>query len=218
MTKSSFRHWPAAVLLAGMLSLSPALATYSGLVVIPTTDVVGDKQYSIEELQTDGNFSGLTADTYLVNTEFGIGERFETGIDFDIADEADSRVFLNAKYIVARSADARRALAVGVFNCAENVDSTPYLVGSQRVGAGNLNMGMMHLEGHLRPFIGLDRALTDRISVMADYTHGDDNYSSTGINYQASDALSVMVGALFPNMGGATRFSVHMVLSGSYAQ
>jgi hypothetical protein len=51
--------------------------------VIPTADTVGDNQYDIET-QIDGNTKLLKSDTYLRNTEWGFGNRFEAGIDVDL--------------------------------------------------------------------------------------------------------------------------------------
>jgi len=194
---------------------SPVRSCYSGLTVIPTTDVVGAGQYSLD-LQTDGSLPVPRADFYLLNTEFGIGDRFEAGVDFDLSEDADPRVLLNAKYVFARNADNTRALAAGISSLADGVKSVPYVTGMADLRAFRLHLGMLHQEGMDRWFAGVDRELTDKLYACADYTNGDENYSSVGVNYQFTENTGVFAGVLFPNAGGDTEFTLHLVFCGSY--
>lgn len=204
-------------LLAGLLAMivSPAWSCYSGLTVIPTTDVVGAGQYSLD-LQTDGSLPVPRADFYLLNTEFGIGDRFEAGVDFDLSEDADPRVLFNAKYVLAQNADNTRVLAVGISSLADGVKSVPYVTGMADLRAFRLHLGMLHQEGMDRWFAGVDRELTDKLYACVDYTNGDENYSSVGVNYQFTESTGVFAGALFPNAGGDTEFTLHLVFCGSY--
>jgi len=198
-----------------MLAAGPAWGCYSGLAVIPTADVVGAGQYSIE-LQTDGLLPVPRADVYILNTEAGIGDRFEVGVDFDLSEDADPRVLLNAKYVLAQNADCTRALALGVSGVGEGVKSVPYLVGTADLQALRLHLGGMRLEDKTRWFIGADRDLTEKINLGVDYTEGDENYSSVALGYQLTECTGIFAGVLFPNDGGDTEFTLHLIFGCSY--
>ena len=72
------------------------------------------------------------------------------------------------------------------------------------------------LTGNTRWFAGVERAVTDRLALMADFTSGDNNLASIGINYQLKDDFALMAGVLFPNAGDEdTGFSLHLVFEGS---
>ena len=203
--------------LASLLFITtiPARSCYSGLTIIPTADVVGASQYSLD-LQSDGSLPVPRADLYLLNTEIGIGDRFETGIDFDLSEDADPRVLFNAKYVLARDAGCTRALAVGISNLAEGVKSVPYVAGTAGLQAFRLHLGMLHQEGQDRWFAGVDRDLTEKVNLCVDYTNGDENYSSVGVGYQFTESTGISAGVLFPNGGGDTEFTLHLVIGGSY--
>lgn len=195
----------------------PSFACYSGLTLIPTTDTVGANQYSIE-FQTDGNIPTPKADTYILNTEVGITDRIEAGVDFDLSQDADPRVFFNGKYVFAKRADGTQAMAIGVCNVGEHLQASPYLVGTQDFGFARGHVGAIGVEGNTRWFVGADRAMTDQLTVMADYTSGDENYSSLGASYQMTERFGILAGAQFPNAGGETLFTIHLCLTGPLAK
>ncbi|MCE5199889.1 MAG: hypothetical protein ABFD54_04015 [Armatimonadota bacterium] len=188
----------------------PAMACYSGLLIIPTAETV-DTNYLSVEYQNDGIVSGFTPDTHLINTELGLTSRFETGIDFDVSKDADQLALFNAKYLF--SVDTRRdiTLAAGTFNLTPNIKSTQYLVGMKDFHSFRLHLGGMHIVGSNEWFTGIDSPINERIMLMADYTSGSDNYSSAGFNYQFNDRFGVLAGSLFPNSGGDCLYTIHLV-------
>ena len=194
-------------------AVTPGYACYSGLTVIPTVDTVGDKKYGIE-FQIDGAFSGSEVDTNVINTQYGFTDRFEAGIDFDLSTDADPRILLNAKYVLAQSANQKQALAIGVCNAAGRFKSNPYAVGMQDLGIARLHAGIIRIDSRTRWFAGTDHSINDKVTLMADYTNGDENYSSVGVNYQAAENFGVMLGTQFPNQGSDERFTCHLVFSG----
>jgi hypothetical protein len=200
----------------GLLALAagPAWSSCSGLSVIPTADVVGAGRYALE-LQAGGLLPARQADVYVLNTEFGFGDRFEAGVDFDLSAHADPRVFFNAKYVLA-AAGASCALAVGVNDIAEAGKPAPYLVGTADLQAARLHLGALRQEGYSRWFAGADRALTERVTFAADYTSGREQYASVGLEYRMGERASVFAALLFPNGGGDTEFSLHLCFTGSY--
>jgi hypothetical protein len=174
---------------------------------------VGNKQYGIE-FQMDGSVQESETDTNIVNTEYGFTDRIEAGVDFDMSVDADPRALLNTKYVFAKRVDERQAMAIGTCSVANNFKSNPYIVGMNDFGFARLHAGVMRIDGKNRWFAGTDRAINDRLTFMADYTYGDENFSSAGFNYQYSDAFGMLAGAQFPNEGGDTLFTLHLVFTG----
>ncbi len=197
-----------ALITAMVLMLGTAgLCCYSGLLVIPTATTVGDKQYSAE-LQIDGVVQGMAAQTTLLNNQFGIGDRIELGLDFDL-EGGSSTIIGNGKLVAHQSGNF--AAAVGVASLARQIRPTPFVVGSLGLGATHVHLGAMRIEGCNRCIAGLEYQL-GKLTLMGDYTSGSDGVSSFGFNYQVSESFGVMAGALFPcNCEEDTGFTVHLV-------
>ncbi|HUV04042.1 MAG TPA: hypothetical protein VMX94_02925 [Armatimonadota bacterium] len=206
----------AAVATAVLGLAAPCLACYSGLVVIPTADMVEPGGYAIEP-QFDGLLAGSSIDTRILNLQSGISPRLEAGVDFDMSYDADPRILGNCKYLMAPGSKRAPAIALGLCNAGSKIRSSPYLVATQESGSLRGHFGIMRIEGNNRWFAGVDRAVSDRLTLVADYTSGDDNFASVGFNYQFEDEFGVMAGVLFPNAGDEdTGFSLHLVFTGSW--
>ena len=198
-----------------VLAAAPCQACYSGLIIIPTADMVEPGKYAIEP-QFDGSLAESSVDTRILNSQFGLSPRFEAGVDFDMSDDADPRVLGNFKYLAAPGFKRAPAIALGVCNAGSRIRSSPYAAATRDFGSLRGHLGFMHIEGSNRWFAGMDRALTDRLTLMADYTSGEENLASVGFNYQFEDEFGVMAGVLFPNAGDEdTGFSLHLVFTGS---
>jgi hypothetical protein len=194
----------------------PAWACYSGLVNIPTADVVEPGQYGIE-LQFDDSFARGSEDTRIVNTELGLTPRFEAGVDFDVSREAESRVMLNAKYILWPAGEGRPALALGICNVGRRATNTPYLVATREFRSVRGHLGAARIDHRDCWIIGADRAVTDKLTLMADYTSGSDNSATIGGSYQFTDSFGIMAGVILPNCHDEdTEFTVHLVFNGPY--
>ncbi len=203
----------------GMAAGRTAWACYSGLLNIPTADMVPAENVSAE-LQIDGVIRGLADDTRLLNTELGITDRLELGLDLqNDGDDSPERVYpvLNGKLLILKGGEKSPALAAGIYaiDASDPVANVPYLALTQDFKFFRAHFGVEKIEDHYRPFIGLDRDLTEKITFMADYTYGPENFASLGGNYQLNDHFGVMAGLMFPNSGDDLRFTVHLVLCGS---
>lgn len=193
----------------------PALGCYSGLTLIPTAETAGSGQYSLE-LQTDKTVSSSGNALCLFNTEAAVSERCEVGVDFDISEESTSRAMLNGKYIFAQDQQHGTTFAVGTFNVARGFKQSPYVVATRGCSGIRLHFGGMRIEGNNRWFTGVDFGMGERWTLMADYTSGDENYSSLGVNYQFDPGFGIVGGAMFSNSGDQTVYSVHFCFGGSY--
>lgn len=191
-----------------------AFACYSGLVVIPTADVISSGECCIE-LQYDGVFATDSTDSRILNTQFGVMPRLEAGFDFDLSDDPDSLMLGHAKYLVSPADGCTPAMAVGICNVGQNIRSSSYALITHQFQPLRGHLGIMRIDGNNRWFIGADQAVNNRLILMADYTSGDENCSSVGFSYQKTDRFGILAGVLFPNDSKEdTGFSVHLVFSG----
>lgn len=174
---------------------------------IPTAETVGDRRWGFEA-QLDGNRNG--SDVLLLNTEFGLGDHFEAGVDLEDSREGGTRLLLNGKWVF--SFGEERALAVGFSNIGHHRTATPYVVGLQEFGLFRGHLGVLQGDAP-RFFLGADRALTERVTLMADHTQGPENFSSVGANVQFSEWAGLLTGLQFSNRGDEARFTVHLVLN-----
>jgi hypothetical protein len=213
--KNSLRMMCGLWALALLMVTLPAQACYSGLLLIPTADLTPPGT-CVLDLQADGPVPDRHVDLKLINTEFGLTDRLEAGIDFDVSKNADTDAILNAKYVLATYHGGAGAVAVGVCNMGNRLKANPYLVASQDLKALRGHAGIIRIEKHDRWFVGADTAVTEKVTLMGDYINGKGNYSSAGVNYAISDRLAVLGGLEFPNDGGATRFTVQLVITGAF--
>ncbi len=196
-----------------MVIVSPAPACYTGLGIIPIADTIKPGNYGVE-MQFDGRLAGATADTSVLNFEFGLLPRFEAGIDFDMSRESDSRTLLNAKYLLLSDGKSCPALAIGVCNVGTHMESSPYAVASHDFGLLRAHLGSMRIDRSNRWFMGIDRAITSKFTFMADYTSGQDNFASVGGSYQLSQHFGIMAAVELPNdRSGNTAFTMHLVFN-----
>ncbi|HOF88367.1 MAG TPA: hypothetical protein PLZ36_09735 [Armatimonadota bacterium] len=199
-----------------LLAVPPAFAAYSGLVGIPTADIMPAGAYAVVA-QTDGALPGRDLDTYLLCATVGVTDWLEVGADYDFSAGAATRGYLDAKLLLPTAAeDGAPHIAVGVFNIARNTDASPYVVLTREFPPLRAHAGAMLLDNDPQAFFGVDRALGDRWAVMADYTTGPAQCATVGVCTDLTDRLNLLVGALFPNAGGETRFTVQLGFGGSY--
>jgi len=189
-----------------------AWACYSGLTLIPTVDTVGAGMLSIEG-QVDSSTSPIHAETYILNTEFGIGERLEVGLDFDLSDGAESRVLLNGKYVLFPYRDRALSVAAGACNVANDVRTTPYLTCCVGAPSLKVHFGAMRTESHNRWFAGIHKPLSRRVCIMADHISGDENFSAVGLECDLGRGLGLLVGRQFPNGSGDPTLTLHLILA-----
>ncbi len=202
---------------AGLLGalLTPVHACFSGLDFIPTTDLVSRGDYSLN-LQVEGPASLLRADTRFLNTQFGLTDRWEAGVDFDLDSGADSEVFLNAKYLLSKSRDEKDAVAVGITNVAHLEKTSPYLVYTHAFQGFRGHLGDMVISGSHHPFVGADTPVNPRVKLMAECTQGANNFAIASVDYTLTSRMDILLGAKFPNAGGAMQYSLIFTVCGPW--
>lgn len=210
------RGWKAATgALALFLFLSPSpRACYSGLVIVPTTDVAGDWMWAVD-IQWQGYSRLFKTDAFVLNTEIGVGDRFEIGLDFDLSEGVEDRALVNAKYVFLKTKDGRFSAALGVQSTTVDFRSSPYLVTTHDWGPLRTHLGLQRTPGADRTDVlaGIDRTFSDRWQLMADYTAGPGNFTSAGVGYMR-DGWQVVAGAQWPNDGGKPVLVIHVIFTG----
>ena len=192
-------------------------ACYTGLTVIPTAEVLDHGEYGLEQ-QFDGAFAAPEESGQVFDMEFGLLPRLEAGVDFDLAEDSDTRVVLNAKYLVCAEQSRTPAVALGFCDLATSVRGTSYLVATKGFGPVRGHVGVMRMDGRDRWFAGSDLAQSERLTLMADYVSGAENASSVGASYQVNDRFGVMAGVVIPNEREASLgFTLHLVLNGPFS-
>lgn len=119
-----------AVIVAISIGLAtPGFAALSGLIIIPTVDKVPDGQFLIEP-EVDTLAPIRQADIYLLSTEFGIGNRLESGVDFHLSEDTNTTSLYTIKYVVP-GVKRRPPIAFGVHTIGNNATPSEFLVATQ---------------------------------------------------------------------------------------
>jgi len=191
-------------------------ACYSGLIIVPTADVAGPLVWVLD-IQWQGYPRAFKTDQLIVNTEWGIGERFEMGLDVDATRGAvEHRALFNAKYVFFKNRSKGLAMALGVQNVNQAFQSYPYVVATKDWGILRTHAGIQHEEGNRHHwFLGVDRTIGEHWQLMADHTAGSGNFSTMGVGWSGG-SWQVIVGGQWPNAGGQTIVVVHVVLTGNF--
>lgn len=191
------------------------MATYTGLIIIPTAETVAPDEYDIE-LESGGRLPERSINATIFNSEIGIGSRFETGVDYILKGDTPSRALFNAKYKAATWGCGRGAAAIGVHTVGHNLDSRQYVVASQGLECVNAHLGLIGKNGHEHWFVGLDKPIGKHWMLMADFTSGEESFSSVGAEYHLNDRLTLQAGMLFPNGDEDALFLFNIILTGPY--
>jgi hypothetical protein len=190
-----------------------SIASPSGLIIIPTAEVLEPASYAVTA-ELDGNIAFSRTDKFVLATQTGIVPRLEGGVDFDLSRGSTTLLIFNAKYLLTPESDRNPALAAGFDSFGPNLNSGAYLVGSRTFHVTHAHLGILAREGGLFPFFGYDQELSSRLVLMADYTGGAENFLSVGGAFELSQDFSTIAGIMIPNAGGGgTEFTLHLIFS-----
>jgi hypothetical protein len=205
-----FAAWLALCMTGGLVHA----ATF-GLLLIPTADTVGANQYQLQ-FELDGSLSQASTQYWFLDTEFGLGDRWELGVDINLRQSPSPRVFANWKYTFAPVGLGRVGVAVGVDNWDEKPATGPYALTTTDFGPVRITAGTTYLFGSQRLLTGIDTGFRHRLTWVADYISGPSLFTSFGANYVISDSLQIQAGVVLPNSGGGTLFTIQVALTGRY--
>lgn len=195
------------------IGLTPLSACYSGLLVIPTTDVTCNGDFLID-IQWEGWANKLREKQSILNTEFGIGDRFEFGFDFNLTEtDSDHSVMFNAKYLFLETKDSSFKIACGLYNTNSNFDNIPYLVATKDFKFLRTHFGFQReYGGSVNYILGIDKITESGFQYCVDKIGGEENYLSVGIGY-SKNFFSTMIGYQWPNCGGKPELVFHIIFT-----
>jgi len=186
----------------------PACGSPTGLLLIPTADVLPKGDLDIKPVLNFG--TDPQSNNYFLDTQFGLLNRLEAGIDYEMSGNARSRLFGDAKYVFTTHKRSGLAAAIGTQVAMEYWPSSPYVVLTHRPARTGLHYGLMRIFGKQRWFGGVDYSLSDQWLLMADYTSGRANYWSFGFTYTLAKKTFLTLGGYFPNSEGDPYVTVQL--------
>lgn len=193
----------------------------SGLNIIPTTDIVPFNNWIGSFQNGNTNLTGLPfyrRPVFLTQTQFGIDNMFEAGIDHaQTADIDGNQLVFNAKALLLNEDDLLPNIAAGIMNVTQGQAPSYYITISktlnysqqqeQRFRAHHrrnrkllgrrVHFGFM-TDGHglTQPFLGTDLQLSESAVFQADWVSGAGNQMSAGFSFVLRDARTVLNPAL----------------------
>lgn len=109
----------------------PSWRGYTGLLVVPSADALGKGDWNAGFFYE--NVANGTINDVVVN--YGLAQGLELGIDrFRLSDESDHRTLLNAKYRFMPETIRYPAIAAGISDIANDIETTVYAVASKSLG------------------------------------------------------------------------------------
>lgn len=193
----------------------PAYPSETGLILIPTAETAGAGQYVVD-FTIDASCPGRRVDAYVLNTQFGVGDRFEAGVDLLFAPDARPDTRVNWKYLFAVDGRGGWAAAGGISSITAQARPSPYAVVSKWFETTGLHLGVIRPERSGRWMVGADHYLTDRLRLLADHITGEANSWAVGLEYSLNERAVLCASLTFPNTEGDTVFSMTVEVSGPY--
>lgn len=187
------------IVVAVLLTLAsiPVFATYTGLIAVPSTDVLptGKLHLDIDSyLALNGDEGGSYIDYGLL---YGLLPGVEVGVD--VLSGLDQPVFANAKWQILSPQQSPVPLAIGLASAGNDVDPFFYGVGSYAFKGVRLTAGG-YTGNDLGPddsgiILGLDGCY-GKWWLAADYFSGENAIGSwnVGVGYPIADNVGIIVG------------------------
>ncbi len=189
-----------------------APASPSGLALIPTADLVPDKEF-VAELQLDGSAEHFDTDTRFINFELGLADRIEAGVDYDASTETEEPWLFNAKLLAAKNEAGTALLAVGLRNLGAEGEPEGYAVAT--CGCGDLrgHFGCTcSEERNLDGIVGFDYEWCDGWWLYGEWTSGPENAGAAGVNVPLPGLFDLMTGIVIPNTSADdVTYTLHLV-------
>jgi hypothetical protein len=174
----------AGILLCGLMlpaQSAPSLEGYTGLLLTPTADALGEKDYNAAFFTLNVE-DGADSDTWAGN--LGLADGVELGIARVKPEGAPGETLLNAKYRIRSEDGEHPAFAVGVIDATDEIDTTAYFVASKTLTKvvkpdGALSEPRLHIGiggGALDGFFaGVSIVVADNLTLIAEYDTEDVN-------------------------------------------
>jgi len=189
----------------------------SGLALMPTADLVPDREY-VAELQVDGSLESGTADTRFINLQLGLTDRFEFGVDYDASDDTSEPWLGNAKLLAYRSGEGNALLALGFRNLGDEEKPEGYAVSTWTRGMLRAHLGLTYSEEReADAVLGFDYEWSPGWWGYGEWTSGRENAGAVGVNIPLPGPFDLMTGIIVPNdSADEVGYTVHLVCGGPW--
>lgn len=173
----------------------PASAAPNGSTQIPIAKVFGD---GVAALSVSRAVQGSQTTTY--TTQYGVGNVFEFGVDYQAA-PPEQRTFLgNIKYLLAHRPGRLPDIAAGMTNIATGQKSVPYVVATTQPSATGISLGIIRPNGSgYEGMAGLSYNVTPTMEVVADEIGGSASYGTLGVIASLTKTISLNIAYAQPN-------------------
>jgi len=199
--------------LPGAALAAPSLHGPTGLVMIPTAEVLGMAQWNAGVTAVR---IGDGADENVVYANLGLLPSFELGFARDKFEASEAETVVNAKLRLAGPFPGETSFAAGLIDITDQIDRSGYAVVSHTLGAGllmregqitapqlHVGLGGGRFDGL---FAGVSTTVNRRVGVMVEYD-GED------FNAAAKWPLSVNLEATVAALDGVEDFGVGVSFS-----
>jgi len=198
--------------LVGLAAVRPAAAApnffgSTGLLVTPSADVLGVREWNVHVHGTDDFVS------YGVN--FGALDKLEIGVTgLDVQHGGDTHALINLKYRIVPETKSVPAVAIGAVDISDELDIDPsiFLVVSKALGSlSSAGSNGMQWRAHLgigqglydTVFGGIDLVVTPRVMLIAEYDSNDFNF---GVRLGLTPEVRADLSALDGNFGAGLSY------------
>lgn len=179
----------------------PAYRGYTGLILVPTADVLGAGSWDAGlfwEDVSEGTINDVVANFgVLPGLEVGLN-RFKRDEPLFPGDSTDTETFVNGKYAILPETTSRPGLAAGIIDLTDMSETTVYIVGSKSLTSpwgtynGEIIAPRLHVGfggGYLSGlFAGASAYLGNRMQVIGEW---DSRHVNAGAKFTLSRGLVV---------------------------
>lgn len=184
---------------AGAFAAQPSLIGPTGLLAVPTADVLGvlDWNAGATQVWTDGG-----ADQSVIYANLGLLPRLEVGVAREEPEGLDGETLINAKLHLL-SLPGQFTVAVGMIDLTDQIERSGYVIASHTLGAGLLTphgqiaeprvhfgIGGGSFDGLLA---GVSATVARKADVMAEYDGAEFN---VGARWPIAPRVSVTIAAM----------------------
>ncbi len=177
----------------------PSLSAPNGLTQIPIAKVFGD---GVASLSFSRTVQSSQTSTY--TSQYGIGNQFEFGIDYQAAPPGQQTLLANAKVLLVHRPRRLPDIAAGLTNVATGQKAIPYLVATTQPRATGFSTGIIRPNGGQAYYdmLGISYNVTPMVQIVSDYIGGKANYGTLGIIANVTKTLTLNVAYAQPNTWG----------------
>ena len=159
---------------------TPSYWGYTGLILTPTADTVSQNGFNLGAAFIDSD----DYDSAFYSGNVGIAAGLEIGGTVFDPDGGDSKTILNAKYCLLNENLSQPAVAIGISDATDELDSTPYVVLSKSLTLEtesfvspriHIGVGGGGFDGL---FGGLSASFGPKTTLMAEYDSEDVNFGA----------------------------------------